>query len=78
MNIYIVIVEDRHHDVEVLPFTNKDKAIAEARRIAKENCRHEESYEEHTYVKEWPFFATYSCEGDSVRVVVEELDEGEA
>ena len=76
MKIYIVIIEDRHTDPIACPFTDPDKAIAEARRIAKDYCEHEEDYEEFNYGRDegWLFYAEYSCEGDSVHVVTTELD----
>ena len=76
MKLYIVIWEDRHSDVTAHPFTDSDKAIAEAKRIAKEYAREEGDYEEHDYGRDadWIFYAQYSCEGDHVRVVIAELD----
>lgn len=76
MELYIVIIEDRHADTTAHPFTHKDTAIEAARRLAKEYCRDDEDYEEHDYGKDdgWLFFANYSCEGDSIRVVTAELD----
>ena len=76
MELYIVIIEDRHSDVAVYPFSNKEKAIQEARRIAKKYCRHPEDYQEHDYGRDigWLFYANYSCEGDHVLVVTAELD----
>jgi hypothetical protein len=76
MELYIVVIEDMHTDVTVHPFSDKEKAITEAKRIAKEYCRHEEDYEEHDYGKDdgWLFYAQYSCESDHVRVVTTTLD----
>lgn len=76
MEIYIVIIEDRHTDTAVYPFTDKEKAVNEARRIAKQYCRHEDDYEEHDYGRNdgWLFYAQYSCESDNVRVVTATVD----
>jgi hypothetical protein len=76
MELYIVIIEDRHLDTTAHPFTDKDKAISEAKRIAKENCGSPEEYEEHDFGKDagWIFYAQYSYESDCVRVVKTELD----
>lgn len=76
MELYIVIIEDRHADTTAHPFTDKEKAIAEAKRVAKEYCRHPEDYQEHDYGRDdgWLFYADYSCESDSVRVITTELD----
>lgn len=73
MEIYIVIIEDRHAESTVHPFADKDKAVSEARRVAKKYCRHPEDYEEHDYMG-WLFYATYSCESDSVRVLAATMD----
>ena len=76
MNLYIVICEDRHFDTTAHPFSDPDKAIAEARRIAKESARDPSAYEEHNYGEAdgWIFYAEYTIAGDSVRVVTAELD----
>lgn len=76
MDIYIVILEDRHIDSQVYPFIDPDEAVKFARNLAKENCRFQEDYEEHDYGKDdgWLFFANTSCESDSVRVVTAELN----
>lgn len=78
MKIYIVIIEDRHSDTDAKPFLNAATAIAYAEEKAREYCRHEDDYEEslNDAMKEdgWLWHATYSCEGDSVRVVEREVD----
>jgi len=76
MEIYIVVVEDRHTDIEVHPFTDKNKAISEAKRVAKEYCRNEEYYEEQDLGEDvgFLFYAQYSCESDNVRVVTTTLN----
>jgi len=75
-DLYIVIIEDRHCDTTAHPFTDPEKAISEARRIAKKYCRFPEDYREHDYGKDdgWLFYASYSCESDHVRVVKTALD----
>lgn len=77
MEIYLVIVEDRHTDTMVYPFTDMEKAISEARRIAHDYCRHPDYYQEYDYGKDdgWVFYAKYG-ESDCVRVVKSELDHG--
>lgn len=76
MDIYLVIVEDRHCDTTVYPFSDKEKAIAYAKKLAKAYCRVPAYYEEHDYGKDegWLFYADYSCEGDNVHVVTAILD----
>jgi hypothetical protein len=72
MTIFVVIIEDRHSDVEVLAYTGRDDAIKMARKTAKKYCCFEDSYEEDESAEH--FYATYSCEGDSVRVEEVELN----
>lgn len=74
--IYILVLEDKHIDVAVHPFTDKDTAISNAKHLAKKYAREEGDYEEHDYGRNegWVFFAQYSFEGDCVRVVEVEMD----
>ncbi len=75
--IYVVINENRHYDVEVDAFHEKDEAIDFARATAKERCHYDEDYDESE--TEEPdkggivFMATYSCEGDQVTVKAVEV-----
>lgn len=71
---YIVIWEDRHRDVTVHPFSDKKIAISEARKAAKSVCIFPDDYEEE-HIDGWLFYAQYSCEGDSVRVVETKINE---
>ena len=73
MQIYIVILEDRHCDVFAKPFVNKEKAISEARKMAEDGARDEPVDEQD--IDGWEYYAVFSCEGDCVRVVEEELNE---
>ena len=70
MKIYVIVVEERHTDVEVKVYADALLAVEEARGLAKSYCRYEEDYEE-SDVKGWLFHAQYSCESDSVVTVVE-------
>lgn len=72
MKLYIVIVNDRHIDVDAYPFSDKETAFREARRIAKENCNYPECYEEALIDNR--LFITYSSEDDYVSVVCKDLD----
>lgn len=78
MKIYIVIIEDRHSDTDAKPFSNATTAIAYAEEKAREYCRHEDDYKEYLndamLLSGWVWHATYSCEGDNVRVVEREMD----
>jgi hypothetical protein len=79
MKIYTVVVNDRHLDTQVYPFSDKEKAISEARKIAKEYCRHERYYEEfekgsYMLKDSWVFCIHYSTEDDQVFVEESTLD----
>jgi hypothetical protein len=67
-DVFVVVVEDRHADVEVEVWTDRDAAIARARALAEEYCRHQDDLEEEP-IKGWEFYVRYSCEDDSIRVV---------
>jgi len=72
ITVYVVLINDRHADLEVELFTQPNVAIARARTLAKEYCRREEDYEEFR-IANWLFYAKYSVEGDWVRVIEREL-----
>lgn len=74
MEIYNIIIEDRHTDVEVRSFRDKEKAIEIAKKIAKSLNRNIEDLEE-KFIKGYEFHMTYSCENDSVSVVKTVLKE---
>jgi hypothetical protein len=69
--MFVVILEDRHIDVEVELYNEKEKAYERAMSLAKENCRHPEDLELGK-VEGWLLYIRYSCEGDSVRVLEKE------
>lgn len=71
--IYIAIVDDRHTDTEVYPFTTAEAAIAHARRQVEQNARSADDIEEQE-IEGWLYHATYSGESDSAWVVAKELD----
>lgn len=72
MTIYLTIIEDRHTDVEVYPFSSKEKAVEYAKEYL-ETCGNDVR---ESVVDGWLYHAQYSPEGDSVWVVARELDEG--
>jgi hypothetical protein len=76
--VYVAIWEDRHTEPTAHVFSDKNKAIEWARKNAHEFDRHGE-YEEHLSPQmqdaRWLFNATYSCEGDAIRVVEMEIDQ---
>jgi hypothetical protein len=78
--IYIVIWEDRHADVEVIPFFFKKDALEYAKAEAKDMMERYgpgEDTTEHlskSMVKAgWCYYCCYSSEGDSIRVVEKDL-----
>jgi hypothetical protein len=78
--VFIVITEDRHGDVEVAPFADKAAAIAHAGQEVEANDRHPELADERDrklneamVTDDWVWFCGYGTEGDMVRVVRREL-----
>ncbi len=74
MEIYNLIIEDRHCDVEVRSFRNREKAIEICKKMAKLLNTQREDMEENI-VKGCEFFITYSCEGDYAYVQKTILEE---
>lgn len=89
MKLYIVIIEDRDTGTKAYPFSDKEKAISEAMRVAKERCRNPTYYwmREESPPRPWlapsaisvdlvdrVFFANYSEECDCATVITTELD----
>lgn len=72
--VYVIIIEDRHSDVEVEVWSDRGLAIDRARELAKKYCRHEEDYEEQE-IDGWEFMAVYSCESDCCRVIKSEVSD---
>lgn len=68
--MYVILIEDRHCDVEVKLHNDKEGAICRARSLAKDYCRHPEDYEEleELDLEGCLFYAIYCCEGDCVSV----------
>ena len=77
MKVYVVIIEDRHSDTDVVVFSSEYEAVEYATGTAKKYCRHPEYFKESlndAMIKSgWKYHATYSCEGDNVRVLEREL-----
>lgn len=74
-----MLVEDRHTDVEPLPFSTEEAAIAAARKQAADNAWHPEHIEEAELTASmreagWVLCIGYSVESDRVRVVKRTLD----
>jgi hypothetical protein len=75
MNIYLAIIEDRHTDTDVYPFSTAEAAIAFAKREALDGARGDVSRIEEEEIENWLYSATYSTEGDSVRVIERLVDD---
>ena len=65
--MYVLILEDRHTDVGVRIFTDREKAVGEAKKMAVEYAHREEDLEEEE-ISGWLYYCRYSCEGDCVSV----------
>jgi hypothetical protein len=77
MDLFVVIVEDRHADVDVRVFSSAERAVEAAKQDAVDNARSPESIEEEDLTGAGIlYFATWSTEGDCVSVVTRPLDDG--
>lgn len=74
MEIYNIIIEDRHIDVMVRSFRCREKTIEIAKKISKYLCSHIE-YLKEDVIEGYEFHITYSCEDDCVSVVKTILEE---
>jgi hypothetical protein len=73
--IWITIIEDRHADVDVLPFSTMPAAIERAMREVRDVRDMEEiELTDSMAADGWVLLIEYGLEGDSVRVVERELD----
>jgi hypothetical protein len=75
-DIWIVIIEDRHADVDAYPFSTEEAAITAAQKAVTDGARHPEDKDEWDtelnaamLVDGWVFYTRYSSEGDCVRVI---------
>ncbi len=72
MDVFIVLIEDRHSDPTVEVFQEAPAAIARAKAIVREYARYPEDVAEglnEAMVRaRWLYYGKYSCENDSVRV----------
>ena len=76
--IYLVIIEDRHVDVEVLPFSTEDLARTAAGKLLAEyggEVVDEDAGLNPAMVADgWIAYVRYSVEGDSIRIIKRQLD----
>jgi hypothetical protein len=73
MTLFILIVEDRHTDVEAIPFLSLAGAITEAKRRYPHGLR-EGSLTSGLYDAGWRYYADWSTEGETLRVVEHEVE----
>jgi hypothetical protein len=69
--VYVVMMADRHADPEPEVFTDRDAAVAYARKFAEDSGREVEEHDPPP--GGWLYYATYSPESDSVWVVAKTL-----
>lgn len=73
MKVYVVVVQDRHIDIEIAVFADKLDAIEAANNIGMENS---EKYPEDREITcpDWcVYYFKYSCENDCVYVLEQEV-----
>lgn len=83
MNVYVLVVEDRHADTGIELFTNYDAALEQAFREIPDNWQHEGDEDDPELGNQtltdgmeadgWLFYFRYSCEGDHVRIMLRVL-----
>ena len=72
-DIWIVLIEDRHADVDALPFSSEEAAFAAARDAVPDDAVPGE-LNEGMRRDGWVLYLPYGPEGDCVRVVKRALD----
>ena len=81
-DVWIVLLEDRHVDVDAFPFTSEAAALDAARRLAGEWTRHDDPVEAELTPDmindRWVLLLEYGTEGDHVTVIRRTLDAGTA
>ncbi len=74
MKIYIVTAVDRHSDLGIRAYSDRDMALKIAKADAKEYAGHNDC---EVTVSAWPgciYHGVYSCEDDSMSVYVREVE----
>lgn len=69
MNVYVVLIHDRHTDTEVHTYATPEAAVDFARETAHERTHgdHDEVMEDN--VEDRVYFAVYCTEGDHIEVI---------
>ena len=73
MDTWIVLIEDRHTDVDAVPFSSEERAIEYARTQAPADAA-AEPLNDAMRRDGWVFYLPYGLEGDRVRVVKRTMD----
>lgn len=73
MKVYTVLIKDRHTDPTIKLFANKQKAMEYAQSYLRDNVDKEDPDYPEIYEAGKYWFATYSSEGDYVRVEESEI-----
>jgi hypothetical protein len=73
MQIYLVILEDRLFDVEVMGYRDRDEALRAAWGLLDDYDGTEKALNAAMADDGWIFYGPYGPEGDCVRVVKREL-----
>lgn len=73
MDTWIVLVEDRHSDVDARPFSSEERAITYARSQAPDGDT-PEPLTDGMIRDDWVLYIPYGTEGDCVRVVKRTMD----
>lgn len=78
-DVWIVIVEDRHIDVDAFPFSGEQRAAEFAREQVRANAAHPEYVSEQELTPAmrddgWVLLIEYGTEGDCVRVIKRTVD----
>jgi len=76
--LFVVIIQDRHTDVDAEVFNTSEAAIAYAKKSVEQYCRHKEDIEEGLNEEMirggWVYYCRYSCESDCVYVMKKMLN----
>jgi hypothetical protein len=70
--VYVIIINDRHADINAEVWSDEAKAKARARQLAKAYARSPADIDEQK-IADWVLHLSYSCEGDAITVLRKEL-----
>ncbi len=73
MDIWIVLVQDRHSDVDARPFSSEERAIEYARSQV-DDTDLPDDLNDAMRADGWVLYVPYGTEGDCVRVVKRTMD----